>query len=683
MSSIIPPGGTITGGLAPRRQLACLFYHYGSRPSQQQVISEDSLDVDTKSAIHDATSSPAQKAVLSTPDLLVIILSQLPHSSLLKAKRVNRSWASIFEHVEIKAALFQHPRPKGSALYVETHSDVLMENFSSFWPVNGQDKVSFSKSTTVKTFHLKLRSRPPVDASNGHVPSERDLESPDSQTLHQQGYGDKCPYGQQWRQLLICQPPIEALEIVQQVNQLGGEILEFRTVLHRPGGVRIGFLYDAIKHWDEVERLDAQLLWNRKTGDPISPNQVYKNGEGFKTAEDMRCVTILGDTNVGNGRYGELAYADLSVTPTDAANRASIMTFPQPIYVYLFTLLTCFSHYVRAGTRVHSHEPCQAPVRLIHEFPQGTWIENIAIRSNGQILVTIFSSPDLYLIDPILGKNPVLVHTFPDALGLLGIAEVSPDVFTVSSSNNSLSSSGVVRNSSIAWNVDLRGVSIPVNSFILDPAPIVSKVNTLTPVLFPDGQCLLSASEKTVLVGDIKGGKIYRLDTITGAYSMVISNNLTVATPIAAFGSAGVNGIHVREGVLYFTNTGEGIFAKMPIYQDGTPAGNASVIVRAMEGNTLDDFALRGDSAYLVTGYGNSIDRVKLDGSGRQKIVAGSLNSTALAEPTGAAFGRTEIDRDVLYIVTAGGLASPVYQDGKEVIIGGQVVAVDLSKCSW
>ncbi|KAE9364040.1 hypothetical protein N431DRAFT_432146 [Stipitochalara longipes BDJ] len=306
-----------TGGAAPRRQLAGsgshlpLYYNYGKRPSQQQIISENPTIPDTVSITREAISSAAQKTVLSAPDLLVIILSQLPHSSLLKAKRVNRTWASLFGHVEIQAALFQHPRPKGSALCVETHSDILMDKFSTFWPINGEDKAVFSTNPTMKTFHPEEWNEIPVDASNSHDPPETHLQNTTTlQPQQQRGHGDKCPYWQQWRQLLICQPPIEALELVQEVNQRVGGTLEFRTVIPRPDGLQMGFLYDAVRHWHEVERSPVELLWNRRTGDLIHHYQIYVDGPSFKTIEDKPCITIWGRTSVGCGQYGGLTYAN-------------------------------------------------------------------------------------------------------------------------------------------------------------------------------------------------------------------------------------------------------------------------------------------------------------------------------------------------------------------------------------
>ena len=60
---------------------------------------------------------------------------------------------------------------------------------------------------------------------------------------------------------------------------------------------------------------------------------------------------------------------------------------------------------------------------------------------------------------------------------------------------------------------------------------------------------------------------------------------------------------------------------------------------------------------------------------GQERIVAGNVNSTAIAEPTSAQLGRD----GVLYVTTAGGLAVPVVVGGVPTRVGGQVVAVDLN----
>lgn len=74
----------------------------------------------------------------------------------------------------------------------------------------------------------------------------------------------------------------------------------------------------------------------------------------------------------------------------------------------------------------------------------------------------------------------------------------------------------------------------------------------------------------------------------------------------------------------------------------------------------------------MATGGANTIQKINTR-TGEVRIAAGDVNSTAIAEPVSAKFGRRECDLTVLYVTTAGGLATPVNGD---TIIGGQLVAV-------
>jgi hypothetical protein len=307
-----------TGGVAPRRQLAgssrlpVLYYNYGRRPSHQQKISADPATPQIVTSTR-ADCSAAQRTVLYTPELIVIILSQLPHSSLLKAKSVNKTWASLFGYIEIQASLFLRPRPAGSALYVQTQSDILMDKFSTFWPIQGKDNAVFYKSSKAETPYPEEWNETPVGAMHIQDPPETPSQiTTTTYPLQQRERSDKLPCWQQWRQLLVYQPPIEALELVQQVSQRSGGTLEFRTVIPRPNGLRMGFLYDAVRHWHEVERSPVELLWNRRTGDLTDQQQIYVNGPSFKLSEDKSCVTIWGHSSVGCGQYGGLTYANRS-----------------------------------------------------------------------------------------------------------------------------------------------------------------------------------------------------------------------------------------------------------------------------------------------------------------------------------------------------------------------------------
>lgn len=78
-------------------------------------------------------------------------------------------------------------------------------------------------------------------------------------------------------------------------------------------------------------------------------------------------------------------------------------------------------------------------VRLLYEFPYNTYLENIAVRPNGQFLITPLSLPQLWLVEPDLPGEAFIVCEFPEVLGLSGIVEYQPDIFAVLTGNFSFS----------------------------------------------------------------------------------------------------------------------------------------------------------------------------------------------------------------------------------------------------
>lgn len=167
---------------------------------------------------------------------------------------------------------------------------------------------------------------------------------------------------------------------------------------------------------------------------------------------------------------------------------------------------------------------------------------------------------------------------------------------------------------------------------------------------------------------------IYRLDIESGDVATVLNDTFTAAVPIPHFAPSGVDGLHVRNGELFFSNVGQQKLFKVPIDEDGTSSGPVTVVASGL--STLDgydDFTFDcAGNIFVTTGGGNSIEMISADGS-QQVIIAGDVNSTAIAEPTSCVFGRGLHDKNVLYVVTAGGLGLQVNGD---TIIGGQLVAV-------
>ena len=349
------------------------------------------------------------------------------------------------------------------------------------------------------------------------------------------------------------------------------------------------------------------------------------------------------------------------------------------MYLFMLNCISLFIFYLSdlsfafpAEKSDHGRE--EPLVRLLYEYSEGTWIENIAVRPSGELLVTHLEKPRVDQFNPFeANAKPEAVHTFTGHLGTMGIAEIATDSFAVLVGNLTLTGGATAGSWSI-WNINFdqgHDISAQVNELAAIPE-----------ATFPNGLCNIPSSSipLNLLYGDIRKGVVNFVDTTTGESNVAINNTLTNTALDPIFGRSGVNGIHIVDSTLYFTNSAKSMFASIPINVDGTTGGVPHIIQHVRKPEKVwnfDDFAIKGVAAYLVTGAGNSIERIGLDGTPKGRIIAGDLNSTQFAEPTSAAFGRTEGDADILYVVTGGGLATPV--DGN-ITIGAQILAVDTSR---
>ena len=148
----------------------------------------------------------------------------------------------------------------------------------------------------------------------------------------------------------------------------------------------------------------------------------------------------------------------------------------------------------------------------VHRFPNGTFVENLAIRSNGGIIANILTSPEVAYVDPI---NPAaeakIIARFPSpATSVLGIAEAEPDVFYVATGNFSLQLSGPpVNGTGQIWRIDMskyeecEGENVPVDL-----------VANITDSGLINGITLVPGT-KTLLLADSIKGLIWRLNVDT------------------------------------------------------------------------------------------------------------------------------------------------------------------------
>ena len=321
----------------------------------------------------------------------------------------------------------------------------------------------------------------------------------------------------------------------------------------------------------------------------------------------------------------------------------------------------------------------QYPVRTVYQYPKpGHWLGNLAVRANGSILTTDLLSPQVFQSNPSdAHPQPETVGRFPNATGLTGITETSPDTFEVVSGHFTTNTTEAQPGTLRLYRLQLLPASTPVVSLTADLSeiPLLNGLTTL--------------SSTVVLGSDSVTGAVWSIDTQTGAYKKVIQDPLMPPKPPSSPDSSklGINGLHVQEEnstlYLYFSNTAQGILARIPINpDDGTPAPPTATATRialnaaASKGVGWDDFALgpAGDTAFACDSRGNSIAMVQLTGSPKQQLIAGNLNSSEVAEPSAVRFGRTAVDAHTLYVSTAGGAGGPINGTTR---VGAQLLAID------
>ncbi|KAH0521745.1 hypothetical protein TsFJ059_005685 [Trichoderma semiorbis] len=312
-------------------------------------------------------------------------------------------------------------------------------------------------------------------------------------------------------------------------------------------------------------------------------------------------------------------------------------------------------------------------LRDVIVFPNNTWVENIAVRSNGNLLVTLINLPEVWEVEPLSGSAK-LVYSFPNANVSLGIAEVGHDVFAVNVGNFSGAGVGVPGSWSI-WTLDY-------NTGNLSSKKPSGKEIAIPPAVFLNGLAALATKPGVILTGDSFLGQVFAVDIFSGHYSVAIDvpefkRNATAALQL------GINGMKIHDGSLYFTNSLQSpLLAKIPLSVNGNAAGPVKTIAKSAQypidiGFQADDFALdaTAEHAWVATNPSNFIVRITT-ATGKQQIVAGGKSDQTVAGATSAAFGRNWYDKQILYIVTDGGLADP----SSAGVTGGKIIALDTTK---
>ncbi|KAF2830043.1 hypothetical protein CC86DRAFT_403366 [Ophiobolus disseminans] len=274
-----------------------------------------------------------------------------------------------------------------------------------------------------------------------------------------------------------------------------------------------------------------------------------------------------------------------------------------------------------------------AKLTTVYQFPNGTWLENLALTRNASILVSLIGTPQVHIVHPhTTPATSSLVATFPNATAVLGITSLTPthDLFAVAV-GTAIPPNSIVPGSFSIWTVALTSTG---------PAR-VHKLVALHNMQMANGVALINPH--TLLLADPLAGNIVKLDLRSKAYDVVLEHptldaNLSSTLPL------GVNGVRIHKDYLYYSNSVQSLLGRVRInMHTGSAIGAFETITSGANVREPDDFAVRRDgSVVLARPLGDALVKIGVDGqvetvasggavSGATSVVLGGENVVFLS----------------------------------------------------
>jgi hypothetical protein len=303
-----------------------------------------------------------------------------------------------------------------------------------------------------------------------------------------------------------------------------------------------------------------------------------------------------------------------------------------------------------------SNAALQVRLSIAAEFPVHFFLENIAVRQDNSMLISVATKKQLFFLPPPRAGEalkPVLLHTFGEIA--TGIAELEPDVFVVMTSN------AYTTHENYLHRLDLRDWTSGV--------PVRPELILMLPkeVLALNGCCALSP--RTVLAADSLGGAIWRIDFAADGAApqarlwLQHESMAHVKDTLPPPTQPGINGLRysAARGYAYYTTTGQKLFMRVKV--DPATFFPTSEAEQIAAGGMYDDFCIDEERglAYLTVHRENRIDQVPLEpGSGDVVALAGQPLNDILLGPSSAVWSRTPSEAGrVVYVTTDGGQTAP------------------------
>lgn len=305
-----------------------------------------------------------------------------------------------------------------------------------------------------------------------------------------------------------------------------------------------------------------------------------------------------------------------------------------------------------------------AKLTVVAEFPEHFFLENMAVRADGSMLISGQNRKELWFM-PKPGDaqpvQPVLLHGFEFNTGF--IVEWKPDRFLLG-----VADVYATREARL-YEIDLNGWSVG--------APVAPRLvlEFPKPWVGLNGACLVApnvllAAGLAELIWRVDLGDDFHASARVWLEHDAMKNRPGERKPE----QPGTNGVQFDSstGYLYYTTTSQQMMLRVQV--DPATKDPADLPEFVAGGREWDDFLIdeAAGVAYVTTHRENTIDRVRLAHDGNREgrtVIAGEPFTDTLVGPSAGAWGRAQGDKGrIACFLTDGGTAAPpdgVYRKAK------------------